>query len=143
MKYRWSIAQSQPLASSTLARQLGISPLLAQCLLNRGCEEPDVIQRFLDPRLKNLADPELIPGMNAAVDRLKIAIENREPIAVFGDYDVDGVTSAAILVETLSAFGAQVSVYLPRRMEEGYGLTEAGAKACIETLRPQIGRAHV
>ena len=103
MKFRWSPASPQPLLAGQLASQLKISPLLAQCLLNRGFSEPSAIQNFLQPRLKNLADPFLLPNMDAAVGRLLRAREQNEPLVIFGDYDVDGVTSTALLLEVLAS----------------------------------------
>src|SRR5262245_4827503 len=98
MKFRWSIAPAQPLLAGQLASPLKISPLLAQCLLNRGLSDPAVITAFLEPRLKHLSDPFLLPNMTAAVDRLFAAREKNEPLVIFGDYDVDGVSSTALLV---------------------------------------------
>lgn len=131
MKYRWSIAPSQPALTSFLSRELKISPLLAQCLLNRGFSEPEPISRFLEPRLKNLADPFLIPNMRVAVERLCTARESGELVVVFGDYDVDGVTSTTLLVEFLQSLGWTVESYLPHRMDEGYGLSQSGVENCL------------
>lgn len=131
MKYRWSIAPSQPALASFLAQKLRISPLLAQCLLNRGLSEPEPILRFLEPRLKNLADPFLLPNMRAAIERLCVARERGETLVIFGDYDVDGVTSATLLIEFLGALGWKVCAYLPHRMEEGYGLSQTGVENCL------------
>src|SRR5579859_6611088 len=103
MKFRWSLAPAQPLLTSPLARQFKISELLAQCLVNRGVSEPAVIADYLEPRLKNLADPFLLPNMDKAVERLFQAREKKETLVIFGDYDVDGVTSTALLTETLRA----------------------------------------
>lgn len=132
MKYRWSPAPPQPVLADFLAKQLKISPLLAQCLLNRGLSEPEPITRFLEPRLKNLADPFLLPNMAAAVERLFAARENSESLVIFGDYDVDGVTSTTLLTEVLTALGWQVHSYLPHRMDEGYGLSQSGVENCLE-----------
>ena len=132
MKYRWTIAPSQPALAEFLAGQLKISPLLAQCLLNRGFSEPEPIARFLEPRLKNLADPFLLPNMQAAVERLCMAHAAREPLVIFGDYDVDGVTSTTLLYEFLTALGWQVHCYLPHRMDEGYGLSQSGVENCLQ-----------
>ncbi|MDB6067439.1 MAG: recJ [Pedosphaera sp.] len=131
MKFRWSLAPAQPLLAQELASQLNISPLLAQCLLNRGLSEAPAIGAFLEPRLKQLADPFLLPNMAAAVARLFKARENNEPLVVFGDYDVDGVTSTALLTETLRGLGWKVNFYLPHRMEEGYGLSQDGVENCL------------
>lgn len=132
MNFRWMLAPPQPLLAQPLAAQLKISPLLAQCLLNRQLSNADAIQRFLQPRLKNLADPFLLPNMAAAVERLLLARERREALVIFGDYDVDGVTSTALLSEFLGALGWKTSFYLPHRMDEGYGLSQDGVENCLQ-----------
>ncbi len=138
MKFRWSLAPPQPLLAGQLASQLKISPLLAQCLLNRGLSEPSAISNFLQPRLKNLADPFRLPDMAAAVDRLLLARERGEPLLIFGDYDVDGVTSTALLLEVLRSLGWQVDFYLPHRMDEGYGLSQDAVENCLRKFpQPQ------
>src|SRR5215212_8388363 len=105
MKFRWLVAPQQPLLAGQLASSLQLSPLLAQCLLNRGFSETAAISGFLDPRLRQLSDPFLLPNMTAAVDRLYRARELKETVVIFGDYDVDGVTSTALLEETLNRLG--------------------------------------
>jgi single-stranded-DNA-specific exonuclease len=132
MKYRWSLAPPQPLLAGQLAAQLKIPPLLAQCLLNRGFSEPSAIDNFLSPRLKNLADPFLLPNMAVAVGRLLHARDQNESLVIFGDYDVDGVTSTALLVEVLRSLGWKVDFYLPNRMDEGYGLSADGVENCLK-----------
>ena len=132
MKFRWSLAPPQPLLAGQLAAQLKIPPLLAQCLLNRGFSELSAIENFLQPRLKNLADPFLLPNMAVAVGRLLRAREQNESLVIFGDYDVDGVTSTALLVEVLRPLGWKVDFYLPNRMDEGYGLSADGVENCLK-----------
>lgn len=122
---------AQPLQAGQLAKACGISPLLAQCLLNRGISESNSALEYLEPRLKNLADPFLLPGMLAAVERLFQAREKGESLVIFGDYDVDGVTSVALLVETLRPLGWKLDYYLPSRMEEGYGLSAEAIENCL------------
>lgn len=134
MKYRWLPATPQPLLAEALARQIKISPLLAQCLLNRGFKEPASIKTFLQPRLKQLADPFLLPNMNTAVERLLRARELSESLVIFGDYDVDGVTSTTLLMQVLQSLGWQASSYLPHRMDEGYGLSRDGVENCLKKL---------
>jgi single-stranded-DNA-specific exonuclease len=131
MKFRWSLAPPQPSLAAQLASTLKISPLLAQCLLNRGLSEPAAVAGFLQPRLKQLADPFLLPNMAAAVERLLQARQCNEPLVIFGDYDVDGVTSTALLLEVLRPLGWQVHYYLPHRMDEGYGLSPDGVENCL------------
>ncbi len=132
MKFCWSLAPSQPLLAGRLASSLNISPLLAQCLLNRGMSEAPAIEHFLEPRLKNLADPFLLPDMEKAVERLFRAREQNEMLVIFGDYDVDGVTATALLVQVLRPLGWRVEFYLPNRMEEGYGLSADGVENCLK-----------
>jgi single-stranded-DNA-specific exonuclease len=132
MKYRWTIAPPQPLLVEQLAAALKLSPLLAQCLLNRGFSEPRAIENFLAPRLKHLADPFLLPAMEAAVTRLLLAQERGEPLVIFGDYDVDGVTSTTLLLEVFRKLGWRADAYLPNRMDEGYGLSRDGVENCLK-----------
>jgi single-stranded-DNA-specific exonuclease len=132
MKFSWSLAPTQPLLAGRLASSLGISPLLAQCLLNRGLSEVPLIENFLAPRLKHLADPFLLPDMDKAVDRLFRAREQNEAVTIFGDYDVDGVTSTTLLLQVLRPLGWRVEAYLPNRMDEGYGLSLEGVEHCLK-----------
>jgi single-stranded-DNA-specific exonuclease len=132
MKFRWSIAPPQPLLVDQLASKMNLSALLAQCLVNRGMSELDRISGFLEPRLKHLADPFLLPNMSAAVERLLRAHERQEPVVIFGDYDVDGVTSTALLLEVLRSLGWIVHHYLPNRMDEGYGLSQDAVENCLK-----------
>jgi single-stranded-DNA-specific exonuclease len=131
MKFRWSLAPAQPLLAAQLASARRIPALLAQCLLNRGLSEPASIAAFLQPRLKQLADPFRLPNMAAAVERLLLARERKEPLVIFGDYDVDGVTSTALLLQVLRALGWTADYYLPNRMDEGYGLSQDGVAHCL------------
>jgi single-stranded-DNA-specific exonuclease len=131
MKYRWTLAPAQTALAESLAASLNLSPLLAQCLLNRGQSEPTTIAGFLQPRLKHLSDPFLLPNMAAAVERLFQARQRNEPLVIFGDYDVDGVTSTALLLEVLRALGWTAHCYLPHRMDEGYGLSQDGVENCL------------
>jgi len=132
MKFRWSIAPPQPLLAQTLATPLKLPVLLAQCLVNRGLSEAPTIERFLAPRLKHLADPFLLPNMAPAVDRLLLARERGEALVIFGDYDVDGVTSTTLLLEILTRLGWRVNAYLPNRLDEGYGLSRDGVENCLK-----------
>src|SRR4029453_61543 len=129
--YQWRLAPVQPVLAQHLSREIGISELLAQCLLNRGLSEIEAISQFLDPRLKHLADPFLLPEMAAAVDRLFAARETEESLVIFGDYDVDGVTAPALLTEALNALGGKASYSLPHRIDEGYGLSQTGVENCL------------
>jgi single-stranded-DNA-specific exonuclease len=132
MKFRWALSPAQPLVASRLAQELRISPLFAQCLINRGLLETAPATTYLQPRLKDMLDPFLLAGMDRAIDRLLVAREKRERITIFGDYDVDGVTATAILLEVLRALGWKVESYLPNRLDEGYGLTMEAVQNCLD-----------
>lgn len=119
MKPKWQIAP--PVPEDHLARFPQFSPLIVQLLYNRGITAPQDVRDFLagDQPLDN---PFRLKGMNEAVTRLRQAIRREELVAIYGDFDADGVTATALLVETLSALGAKVRPYIPHRVEEGYGL---------------------
>jgi single-stranded-DNA-specific exonuclease len=126
------------MASCQLANALKISPLLAQCLLNRGIGSSSQAELFLQPRLKNLADPFLLPNMAAAAERLFSARGRQETVVIFGDYDVDGVTATALLFEVMTELGWQMRFFLPHRFEEGYGLTREGVEKCLEQTHASL-----
>ena len=132
MKYRWNLAPSQPLLTGQLIRELPLSPLLAQCLVNRGLVTKEEVSDFLKPKLKLLADPFLIPNMEVAVERLWKARSNDERLLIYGDYDADGITSTALLVEALTELGWNVQAYLPGRFDDGYGLSAISVEKCLK-----------
>ena len=106
--------------------------------MRKGFATADEVQAFLHPRLKSLGDPFVLPNMEAAVTRIFAALDRRERIVLFGDYDVDGVTSLALLAETLRAYGAAPDLFLPLRMEEGYGLSRESIERCVDQFHPQL-----
>ncbi len=117
---RWSIA---PVISETAKKELAVFPLILQQLLfNRGYCVEDSARSFLNGRVDFDTSPFQLSGMHEAVDRILLARNKGEPVMIYGDYDVDGVTATALLVQTLKALGLNVSGYIPNRFEEGYGL---------------------
>jgi single-stranded-DNA-specific exonuclease len=125
---RWVIAPLAPI--DHLNRFPTIAPLVVQVLYNRGITHPDEMAAFLQvDRPTSTADLFRMAGLNRTVDRIRRAIKAREPIAIYGDYDVDGVTATALLVQTIAAFGADVRPYIPHRAEEGYGLNVEALQA--------------
>jgi len=121
----WEVMECDEDAAARLAADVGISRIVARILINRGVTTPDEITDFLDPSLSALHDPFLLPDMQPAVERLTRAVRQGERICVHGDYDVDGVTGAALLVRTLRALGATVDYRLPHRRHEGYDIKVA------------------
>jgi single-stranded-DNA-specific exonuclease len=118
----WHLVPHDASAIDRLSRSLRVSPILAQLLLNRKLAEPRQAERFLTSPLTGLLEPELLPGVDAAVERILIAVAERKKICIYGDYDVDGVTATAILLTCLNLLGAQVDFHVPHRLDDGYGL---------------------
>lgn len=122
MPKTWRFAPYDESRVLELTRRLSISPVLAVVLSARGLHVPEEAAAFLDPRLTGLHDPDLLPGVTAAADRIVAAVRAGRRITVYGDYDVDGVTSMSLLWHCLQLAGAKVDYYVPHRLEEGYGL---------------------
>jgi len=106
--------------------------------MRKGLTSAEEVQNFLRPRLKSLSDPFLLPNMEAAVARVLTTLDHRESVVLFGDYDVDGVTSLALLAEILRGYGAEPGLFLPLRMEEGYGLSRESVERCVAQYRPEL-----
>jgi single-stranded-DNA-specific exonuclease len=121
-------------------REICGSECIARLLLRKGFQSAGEVENFLRPRLSSLSDPFLLPQMRAAVARVFAALDRQERIVLFGDYDVDGVTSLALLDEILRAYGPGTApeLFLPLRMEEGYGLSPESVKRCLEQHRPRL-----
>jgi len=121
-----------------LSKRAGVGPVLAELLVRAGHAEPAVAAEFLKPELSRLEDPFLVGNLVAAVERLKTAIANREKLVVLGDYDVDGVSSTALLVLVLRRFGLDPRFIVPRRSEDGYGLSRSAIDRALEGGKPDL-----
>lgn len=133
MKHRWigpAVSFNEKILE--LEKRVGLHPLVCQILSNRGFKSAEEVEKFLNPSLADLHDPFMMKDMEKAVDRLIQALREREKIVIYGDYDVDGITSISLLVRYLSQLGANVGYYIPHRMVEGYGLSEAGLDSVAE-----------
>ncbi|MGE5246311.1 MAG: single-stranded-DNA-specific exonuclease RecJ [Betaproteobacteria bacterium] len=122
---RWEPIECDDAQAARLAAALGVPPVVARLLCQRGLADEEAANRFLKPSLDHLHDPMALADMGAAVDRLLTAIARREHVAVHGDYDVDGVTSTVILRRALELLGADVRHFIPERLRDGYGLQPA------------------
>jgi len=120
-KTRWIVRDADKEKENQLIKQLNISPLVAALLINRGIDNPEIAEVFLSDHGQHFHDPFLLTDMDIAVSRIKRAIEQEEPILIFGDYDADGVTSTSLMMITLRDLGANVQFYIPNRFTEGYG----------------------
>ena len=121
---KWVFANAEVETVDRLKEDHGLSSLLAQLMVNRGLGDPDAARFFLDAQLDAVHDPFLMRGMDVAVRRIVQAIQNGEKATIYGDYDVDGVTSAALMVHFFRELDVPLDYYLPNRMEEGYGLND-------------------
>jgi single-stranded-DNA-specific exonuclease len=129
--YRWNLLP--PVPDKNLALNSGLSPLIAQLLYNRGLTEPSQLEPFITADRRLSGDPSLLPDIQPAVARIYRALLSGENIAVYGDFDADGITGAALLVQGLSRLGGKVTPYIPHRLTEGYGLNIAA----LEKLHQQ------
>ncbi len=117
---------------SRLANESNITPLQAQLLINRGITDASSATSFLDPKLSQLMDPMLLQDMGLAVERIVAAIERQEKITVYGDYDADGITATALLLNFFSSLGVSAFFYVPNRLTEGYGLNPEAVEKIVE-----------
>lgn len=136
---RWSVLPGDARAERRLVDELGVPPIVARVLVARGIVEPGAAREFLSPSLeRDWADPLCIPGMAEVVARMGRALDGRETIAVFGDFDVDGMTSTCLLTLALRRMGAEVHPFIPHRFGEGYGLTREALDRVREACDPDL-----
>jgi single-stranded-DNA-specific exonuclease len=125
---RWDIFRCPPELKDELSKQLDIPPIIAQLLIKRGITDAHEGERFLAPLLQHLHDPFLMKDMKKGADRIIQALQHKEKITIYGDYDVDGITACALLIDFLGSLGAHASYYIPHRLKEGYGLNANAVK---------------
>src|SRR2546429_863501 len=136
---RWILASREEVNGGAIAwSEICASECIARLLLRKGFHSAEEVENFLRPRLNSLSDPFLLPQMETAVSRVLDALDRHQRIVVFGDYDVDGVTSLALLDEILRAYGGAPELFLPLRSEEGYGLSRESVERCLEQHQPQL-----
>lgn len=123
---RWIVRQVDASRVDVLTAGLGVSPIVARLLVARGYSDGSSARAFLNPSLNQLHDPFLMRGMSDAVKRLLHAIDNHEPVLIYGDYDVDGTTGTAVLLRALRMLGGTAGYHVPHRFTEGYGIQQAG-----------------
>ncbi|MEI8294201.1 MAG: single-stranded-DNA-specific exonuclease RecJ [bacterium] len=139
MQRRWIFpGVLDAVALAKVRREAEVPHFLAELLFKRGVTDGDAAAAYLKPRLRSLSAPELLPEMDLAVARICAAMDRRKRIVLYGDYDVDGITSLAILARFFKACGLDVPCFLPLRAGEGYGLSEAGVERCVEMHAPEL-----
>lgn len=139
MSHRWHLRPSDPARVEWLSREAGLPPLVAQILLHRNIDDAVKAREYIDVRRTNLHDPELLPGVVEAADRVVRAIRQDRSIVIYGDYDVDGVCGTSILWSCLKLAGARnVSYYIPNRVEEGYGLNGDALTRIAKEMKGEV-----
>ena len=136
MQFKWNYEPPTPekqQAAKELAEKIGMSPVLAGLLIQRGIKTESAAKRFFRPMLSELIDPFLMNDMDVAVDRLNDAMGRKERIMVYGDYDVDGCTAVALVYKFLQQFYSNIDYYIPNREGEGYGVSRQGIDFAAET----------
>ena len=136
MQFKWNYEPLTPdrqQAARELADKIGMSPVMAGLLIQRGIKTESAAKRFFRPMLNGLIDPFLMNDMDVAVDRLNDAMGRKERIMVYGDYDVDGCTAVALVYKFLQQFYSNIDYYIPNREEEGYGVSKKGIDYAAET----------
>ncbi len=132
MNKKWGFYEIEENMVKEIANKHGITEVLARILINRGITEDEEIEIFLEPKRNNFYNPFLLPDMEKAVQRIIEAINNNEKVVIYGDYDVDGITSVTVLKKFLKERGLEVGYYIPNRLEEGYGLNSQAIQKIIE-----------
>jgi len=129
---RWFVKNQRKEDIDNLCKALNISSVIARLLINRGFSTPEQAKDFLNKSVDQLHNPYLMKDMDKAVERIKKALERGERITIYGDYDVDGVTSTTILYQYLTSLGGKVDYYIPDRVEEGYGVNSSAITTIFE-----------
>ena len=132
IKKEWLILEQKPEKARQLAMEAGISPVVAQILLNRQIHDAQKAKEFLFPKLGDLIVPEEMPGIEAAIERIERAVRDKEKVTIYGDYDVDGITATSIMWQLLRILGCDADFYIPHRIDEGYGLNCASIRELAE-----------
>ena len=138
MKMRWTCHPLDEKKVSALSSHLGVSAITAGVLVRLGLADPDAANKFLHPQLKHLEDPFILSGLRQTVKRLRKAMSERENVVIFGDYDVDGVTSTTLLTSILREFSVYPRYYVPKRLTEGYGLSREAIDRILKDGVPDL-----
>ena len=132
MNKKWECNYADEEKVNKIVEEFGISNLIAKILVNKNIITKEEINLFLNPTRYDFYDPYLMPDMEKAADRIIQAIKNKEKIVIYGDYDVDGITSTTVLLKFFKERGVDVAFYIPNRLDEGYGLNKNAIKKIVD-----------
>ncbi|MBI4685787.1 MAG: DHH family phosphoesterase [Nitrospirae bacterium] len=132
MNREWILKKTNPEYINYLSKTASVSPVFAQILINRGLKTPAEVADFLNPAISALSDPFALPGITTAVERIRDALSRKERILIHGDYDTDGLTATAIMVQTLRMLGVDTHYFIPERIQHGYGFNPASVRLAKE-----------
>lgn len=138
MNKKWELNEANDALINKISEEFNVSKLVANIIANKGLTNSDEIEVFLHPRRTDFHDPFMMPDMEKAVDRVVKAIETHEKVAIYGDYDVDGITSSTVLKRFLAERGLETDVYIPNRLHDGYGLNENAIREIADTKHTLI-----
>lgn len=136
MIYKWNykpLEKQDVEIREKLQKELGISPILCQLLIQRGIDTVELARKFFKPSLRDLHNPFLLPDMDKAIKRIEKALGQKERMLIYGDYDVDGTTAVALVYKFLRKYTTNIDYYIPDRYDEGYGISEQGIDYAEET----------
>ena len=133
MNKKWQVYETEEAKIQELEEKYGLNKILATILVNRNITSKEEIRLFLEPTRHDFHDPFLMTDMKKSVDRIMQAIKNQEKVVIYGDYDVDGITSITVLKSFLKDRGLEAEFYIPNRLNEGYGLN----KEAISKIKEQ------
>ncbi len=138
LKTVWNLKEQNNLLANDLASKLDISPITAQLLINRDHQDPDKIRSFINPSMQDLRDPFVFNPMDRAVERIRTSLQNDQNILIYGDYDVDGISATATLVNYFQLINREVDYYVPDRLEEGFGLNMDTVRMLLDSYDPDL-----
>ena len=134
MNKKWEICKENKNDIDKISKENGLSNLISSILASRGIIEKEKVREFLNPTRDDFHNPFLMPDMEKAVERIIKAIKTKEKVMIYGDYDVDGITSITVLKKYLAERGLETGYYIPNRLEEGYGLNKEKSEKYAEDV---------
>ena len=132
MNKKWECCEAEETRVKDIVQKYNISEIIAKVIVNRNIDKTENVEKFLNPTRKDFHDPFLMPDMEKAINRILKALEDKQKLIIYGDYDADGITSITFLKKFLEEQGMEVASYIPNRLDEGYGLNKDAIKGIYD-----------